>query len=204
MPDAEVAHLKQAYADARVILEYGSGGSTRLAAGMPGKFVMSVESDPDWMRKLRRDLATAASPVILQHVDIGPVGAWGRPLTDAGWRTYHRYPNSVWEQPWFKQPDVVLIDGRFRTACLAAVILQTRRPVRVLFDDYGVRDRYRLVERIIEPQAMYGRMAEFLVMPGAYTKADIGFLVEQYFQMTIHGEGEVAYRLPASAGTTAP
>lgn len=202
MPEAEVEHLKRAYADARIILEYGSGGSTRVAADMPGKFVMSVESDLDWMRKLRRDLVTAASPVILQHVDIGPVGPWGRPLSHAHWRTYHRYPNSVWEQPWFRQPDTVLIDGRFRNACFAAVILHAKRPVKVLFDDYGLRERYRLVERIIQPHSISGRLAEFLVAPGAYTRDDIGFLVEQYFQITVHGEGEESYRLPANAGET--
>ncbi|MET4132433.1 hypothetical protein ABIE62_001568 [Porphyrobacter sp. MBR-155] len=199
MPEAETAHLTQVYADARVILEYGSGGSTRVAAAMPGKFIMSVESDLDWTRGLRRDLAGAASPVILHHVDIGPTGPWGRPLSDDKWRAYHRYPNTVWDQTWFRQPDVVLIDGRFRTACLAAVMLRTSRPVKVLFDDYGVREKYRLVEKVIKPSQTIGRMAEFTVLPGATSQADLGFLIEQFFEMTVHGEGEAAYRLPESA-----
>lgn len=199
MPDDESAYLTEVYEDAHVILEYGSGGSTRVAAHMPDKFIMSVESDLDWARQLRRDLASAASPVILQHIDIGEVGLWGRPLTDQSWRGYHKYSNFVWDQPWFRQPDVVLIDGRFRTACLAAVILRTTRPVKVLFDDYGVRERYQLIERLIKPDKMIGRMAEFSVKPGAYSPSDIGFLIEQFFWMTVHGEGEEAYRLADQA-----
>lgn len=199
MPKDETVYLTQIYKKARVILEYGSGGSTRLAAATPGKFIMSVESDLAWVRQLRRDLVGEASPVILQHVDIGPVGPWGRPLSDDMWRGYHRYPNSVWDQSWFRQPDVVLIDGRFRTACLATVMMRTLSPVRVLFDDYGVRERYRLVEKIIKPSKIIGRMAEFMVLPDAISHADFGFLIEQFFQMTVHGEGEAAYRLSASS-----
>lgn len=196
MPEAETAFLRMLYRKARVILEYGAGGSTHLAAQMPDKLVMSVESDLEWTRSLRGELADAQSTAILQHVDIGETGPWGRPLNAANWRNFHRYPNSVWEEPWFRQPDVVLIDGRFRTACLATVILRTKKSVRVMFDDYGVRDKYRLVERVIKPWQMIGRMAEFRVKPDNYSPDDIGFLIEQYFQGTIHGEGEKAYRVP--------
>lgn len=203
MPEREVDFLKMVYGKSKVILEYGSGGSTRIAADMPDKLIMSVESDLDWTRSLRHDLMNAKSPVILQHVDIGETGPWGRPLDDRSWRNYHRYPNSVWDEPWFRQPDVVFIDGRFRTACLATVILRTRKSVRVMFDDYGARDRYQLIERIIKPYQMIGRMAEFRVKPDNYSPDDIGFLIEQYFQMTVHGEGEKAYRVPKARMKTA-
>ena len=53
MPEAEAAHLRAAYAEADAILEYGAGGSTMLAARMPGKRVWSVESDADWAATLR-------------------------------------------------------------------------------------------------------------------------------------------------------
>lgn len=199
MPEAETAHLMAVYGQARVILEYGPGGSTHLAAAMANKFIMSVESDLGWVQKLRADVASAVSPVILHHIDIGPTGRWSRPLTDAMWRGYHRYPNSVWGQSWFRQPDVVLIDGRFRTACLAAILLQTKHEVRVLFDDYGVREKHQLIEKVIKPSRLVGRMAQFIVPPDAFSKTDIGFLIEQFFQISVHGETEAAYRLPASA-----
>lgn len=42
MPPAEAEALRMAYEEAEVILEYGSGGSTVVAAELPGKHVTSV------------------------------------------------------------------------------------------------------------------------------------------------------------------
>ena len=211
MPEAEVEHLTRAYADARVILEYGSGGSTEIAAHMPGKYIMSVESDRAWARALREKLSGSEvlSHAVIHHVDIGATGPWGRPLDDHAWRNFHAYPNDIWEQSWFRHPDVVLIDGRFRNACLATVLLRAERPVRVLFDDYGVRPLYHQIEEIIEPVRMIGRMAEFHVEPGRVRPHQIGVLLRQFFWVSVHGMSEQDYqqvvprRLAVKATSTA-
>lgn len=196
MPAAEVEHLRRVYADAEVILEYGSGGSTELAARLPGKYIMSVESDRDWARTLRSKLCgpEIVSPAVVYHSDIGTTGPWGRPLDDHAWRRFHSYPNAVWEQSWFRHPDVVLIDGRFRTACFATVLMRAERPVRVLFDDYGVRPLYHQVEKFVRPTAMIGRMADFRIEPGQIDPKQIGLLVSQFFQGTVHGISETHYQ----------
>lgn len=196
MPEAEVEHLTRAYAEARVILEYGSGGSTEIVAHMPGKYIMSVESDRDWARGLRKKLSGSdtLSQAVIHYVDIGATGPWGRPLDDRSWRNYHLYPNDVWEQRWFRHPDVVLIDGRFRTACLATVLLRAERPVKVLFDDYSIRPRYHQIEEIIEPARMIGRMAEFHVEPGRVRQHEIGVLLQQFFWVSVHGMTEQEYQ----------
>lgn len=188
MPDAEVAHLKEAYQSAQVILEYGSGGSTRIAAKMPGKYILSVESDRDWVRNLRREIAASSprSPVIVHHVDIGATAAWGRVVDDSGWRQYHRYPNSIWDERFFRHPDVVLIDGRFRVACLMATLLRIQRPVRVLFDDYADRPKYQRAEAIVRPLRLIGRMAEFEAVPGLIQPRDMGFVISCFFDVSVH------------------
>lgn len=197
MPEAEIAHLGHVYSGAGVILEYGSGGSTELGARMPGKYIMSVESDRDWARSLRRKLCgpDILSPAVIHHVDIGQTGQWGRPLDAHAWRRFHAYPNEVWEQGWFRHPDVVLIDGRFRTACFATVMLRAERPVRVLFDDYGVRLLYHQVENFLRPTRMIGRMAEFHVEPGRIDPRKAGLLISQFFQGSIQGMTEEDYQL---------
>lgn len=196
MPASEARHLTCAYAEAEVILEYGSGGSTEIAARMPGKYVMSVESDFAWARDLRWRLSVddVLSRPIIHYADVGPTGPWGRPLDDQSWRNFHRYPNEVWEQSWFRHPDLVLIDGRFRTACLAAVILRAEKPIRVLFDDYGVRPLYHQVEAVIEPVRLVGRMAEFYVEPGMASASRIGLLLKQFFWVSLHGMRERDYQ----------
>ena len=163
---SEVAALvRESYAAARVILEYGSGGSTALAAGMPGKTVFSVESDRRWTRDMQAylDGAGTASEVHLHHTAIGATGKWGRPVDHSGYRRYHRYPLEIWDRPDFRHPDTVLIDGRFREACFYAVMLRCTRETVVLFDDYGNRPRYHAVERFATPVETRGRMAKFVL-----------------------------------------
>lgn len=166
-PSEESELVCEAYREARTILEYGSGGSTWLAASQPRKFVLSVESDRDWAIALqaRIDAANLPSSTVVWHVDIGPTGRWGRPNTYENWRNYHRYPQSIWTQPFFRHPDVVLIDGRLRPACLVSTCLRITRPVRVLFDDYVNRPVYHEVERLVSPTKTIGRMAVFDLEP---------------------------------------
>ncbi len=181
-PPEELAWVREHYAAARVILEYGSGGSTVLAASLPGKQVFSVESDRRWARRLRRHLDAAAlpSPVMIHHAGIGVTGKWGRPVSDEGWRAYHTYPLSVWDRPDFVPPDLILIDGRFRPACLLTALLRCEAPVTVLFDDYVGRAQYRAVERFIEPAGTCGRMARFEIEPAPLPRAHLTEIIRLF------------------------
>ena len=116
-------------------------------------------------------------------------------IDDEGWRHYHRYPNSIWDAPYFREPDVVLIDGRFRVACLLTVMMRCTKPTRVLFDDYGDRPKYQTVEALITPAARIGRMAEFIVEPQMIQPEHLGFVIEQYFDVTLHRDALHAYEM---------
>lgn len=167
LPAAEAEALRLAYHSARVILEYGSGGSTVLASEMPGKQIFSVESDPDWAAMMRRwfDQSPGVSPVQMVHADIGPTKEWGHPKTHHGWRHYPAYPLGIWDQKDFRQPEVVLVDGRFRVGCALATAYRTRRKVTLLFDDYVQRNHYHVIEEFLGQPEVIGRMAIFEVSP---------------------------------------
>jgi len=169
-PKDEADFLIETYRDANVILEYGSGGSTVLAAKMENKYIISVESDRRWAIKLQKyiDESTFSSRGIIYYSDIGPTGAWGRPLDETQWRKFCAYPTHVWAQPFFRNPDVVLIDGRLRAACFVATCLRVHKPTRILFDDYTNRKAYHVVEKISKPIRFYGRIAEFFIEPKEY------------------------------------
>jgi hypothetical protein len=182
LPAAEAEALRAACAAASVILEYGSGGSTLLAASAPGRTVFSVESDPAWIAGLKRWFAAHPPPsrVILHHADVGPTARWGMPVSNAGWARFHRYPLSVWDRPDFLHPDLVLVDGRFRVGCFLAVLFRITRPVTLLFDDYALRPPYRAVERYARPEEMIGRMARFTLAPMPVPATDLGWIIDQF------------------------
>lgn len=169
LPEGEAERLRAAYADAKVILEYGSGGSTVMAAEMPGKQVFSVESDKDWAQMMRgwfdQNPPSDNGAVDVIWSDIGETGDWGYPINHESWRRYPGYPLEVWHLPEFRQPDVVLIDGRFRVGCAMATAFLTTRPVVLLVDDYKHQKAYHAIEEFLGTPRMTGRMAEFEVTP---------------------------------------
>ncbi|MBP0481828.1 hypothetical protein [Sagittula salina] len=169
LPEAEAALLRAAYERAGVILEYGSGGSTVMAAEMPGKTVFSVESDRDWAQMMRRWFSdnppAPGSEVDVIWSDIGPTKEWGHPVDATEWRRFARYPLEIWEMTHFRQPDVVLVDGRFRQGCALAAAFLSRAPLDLFFDDYIRRKHYHKVEEILGPPEITGRMAYWRVFP---------------------------------------
>lgn len=184
LPEAEGEAVRRAYDGAEVILEYGSGGSTVLAAGMPGKTVVSVESDAAWAAMVATHVAgmKRADSVIVRHVDIGPTHKWGAPTSRAAAPRFPDYPLAVWSDPGFRHPDVVLIDGRFRPACFATVAMKIDRPVTVLFDDYDTRARYKSVERLSPPVEIIGRMARFELAPSPVPKDHLDWIISTFVE----------------------
>ncbi len=183
LPPAEAAWLREVYEDATVILEYGSGGSTVMAAEMKGKTVFSVESDQAWMNGLQAwlDDHDLAQNIHLHHGNVGPTKEWGMPINTNKWRAFPSYALSVWDRPDFQHPDVVLVDGRFRRGCALATLLRCQRPVTIYFDDYINRKHYHQIETFMTRGEVRGRMARFDVEP---TAVDATRLIEIFETLT--------------------
>ncbi len=182
LPEAEAAFLRDGLSGAGVVLEYGMGGSTVLAAETAGRALFSVESDAGFAGRLRGWLS--ANPtrreVVLHHVDLGRTGDWGYPKDPAAWPRFHRYPTTVWDRHDFVHPDAVLIDGRFRAACFLTVLFRIERPVAVFWDDYADRPPYHEVERYARPAAFGGRMARFDLSPMAMPPRDLTWVMDVF------------------------
>lgn len=182
LPEAEAAYLSAAYDTAGVILEYGCGGSTVMASEIAGTTVWAVESDMAFMQGLQGyfDANAPKAEVHLHHANIGPTGKWGTPKDDSKWRHWSKYPLGVWDLDGFAQPDVVLIDGRFRAACFLAVAYRTSAPLTIYWDDYAEREKYHEVERLAKPVEMVGRMARFEIEPMQPTGADLVWILDVF------------------------
>lgn len=174
-PAAVREFLEARYRAADVILEYGMGGSTAFAASLPGKTVLSVENARPFHDRMADyfDRVPPRAKVVLHHVDVGPTRAWGFPADASGWPAFHAYPMSIWRHPDFVQPDLVLIDGRFRVGCFLATLFLSERPVTVLFDDYAKRGSYHLVEHYAPRVETVGRMARFELTPRGVARDDL-------------------------------
>lgn len=162
--------MTKSYNRAETILEYGSGGSTVVAAERPAGRCFSVESDKDWALGVSNwiDQNVPGNSVTVHHADIGATGKWGYPNPKKRYdrQKYLEYTQSVWARPDFVHPDLVLIDGRYRVGCFLSVIAKIEKPTTILFDDYTMRRHYHVVERIFKPsQIVGGRMAVFEVEP---------------------------------------
>ena len=155
------------------ILEYGSGGSTLLAA-RGGACVVSVESDKAWAQNMRKCLSRESleNRARIHYANIGPTRAWGYPEKYSRWRNIHyaAYSRSVWFRPDLRHPSIVLIDGRFRVGCFFYCAYRIKHKTRFIFDDYIGREHYKAVEILSAPNIIIGRMAVFDMEPGMITK----------------------------------
>jgi hypothetical protein len=169
----------------QLYVEYGTGGSTVLAAQLGKKFV-SVESDVGFAKNLRDRLGPSAGSGSVLAIDIGLTGAWGAPLFTkptsgrlALWKSYAMAPWSLLGSE--DMPDLVLIDGRFRVACALTSLLElARQPdATILVDDYIDRAHYHVIENFGRLRQVAGRMAVFSPLE-AISPEIISAAFEQY------------------------
>jgi len=159
--------FREALAASSVYLEFGSGGSSVLAARL-GKRIVTVESDPFFLKavvdRIRSEGHLDLSAQKFIHADIGPVGPMGRPLFrwPFNYGKFRGYSSAPWEPSvGMEAPDLILVDGRFRVACALKCIQALKNSYdMMLVDDYS-RSEYRVIETFAKLDRMCGRMAVF-------------------------------------------
>lgn len=165
--EESTAYFRKQLKSARSYLEYGSGGSTILASKTVNTLV-SVDSDAHFLREVRRKLAEdgRCATTKLIHVNIGLTHDWGMPVftkpTPRRVRRWEGYPTAPWRyfRSIAQQPDLILVDGRFRVACVLESLLSLSplSKTQILLDDYDSRPEYEVVEQFAHVE-MAGRMA---------------------------------------------
>lgn len=150
----------------KCFIEYGCGGSTYHAA-MIAKVpnIISVDTSKLWVDKVKRSLSNSGSHLDLFHCDVGEIGNWGTPINGDRHKHFWRYMVHPWTQAkkLSLEPDLVLVDGRFRVAsCLYSLVAATEGTL-IMFDDYLDRKKYAVVEDFCQIKEVHGRMAVFCV-----------------------------------------
>lgn len=170
MEEASIALLRERLAGVRTYLEYGSGGSTLMAAKANVRRIYSVDTDKQFLRAVRQRLENDGLPRrrhVPVYANIGPTGAWGRPNNESHATLWPRYCGEPWRRlrQTGDEPELILVDGRFRVAAFLMSVLMAKPGCIILFDDYFIRPYYHAVEQYLKPAWQAGRMAEFIVQP---------------------------------------
>jgi hypothetical protein len=142
MTDGEKRLFAKYLDSANNYFEFGSGGSTVWAAARPNiQTITSIESDSKYC-KIVQDAAPRAN---VQWVYIGHVKDCGNPSDRSQIERWHNYYDSYADRQ--VEPDLVLIDGRFRVACALTVFFHsnTNEKQIVMIHDFRVRPYYHSI-----------------------------------------------------------
>ena len=141
--------------------EYGCGKSTLwVDKYFPSVAIKSVDTSRQWVTRVNSQIESSDEDVVV-YIDVGKIGAWGRPQTFQKRHNFIQYAEALWiDEANF---DVVLIDGRFRVMCFLTCLLRCGLGTQIFFDDYVDRPHYHIVEEFLKPVDYCGRQAVFVV-----------------------------------------
>jgi hypothetical protein len=151
--------------NSRDYIEFGTGGSTVVASKHVKNSILSVDSSQEWLNQVSSACASSQTKPELMFIDIGPTGDWGFPIdasTKSRWPDYH---SAIWKTPHSTEADLYLVDGRFRVACFAQIVLHCNPHAIIGIHDFGSRPNYHCVREIAREIATAGDMSFFRPLP---------------------------------------
>lgn len=149
MTEQELNFLSGEMLRARTYLEFGSGNSTIMAASLPHlRKITVVESDDTFFQanvgadeNVRR--AIESERLDYHYINVGETGAWGYPITTERMDLWPSYSSSVFHRK--SDYDLILVDGRFRVACILQACLKCGNRSYILVHDFFNRPTYFVV-----------------------------------------------------------
>lgn len=172
MTDGEKKLFYESLQDTRVLLEFGSGGSTIYALKNRIK-VFSIESSRWFMMVMKKSTiikdAQKNNDLYYYYANIGTTGEWGYPLSKHvnGKIYWHdpiknipSYLSSYMYKNWDKI-DTVFIDGRYRVSCALNILINFPNIKKIIIHDYISRKEYHILEQFFHREATSGTLVIF-------------------------------------------
>jgi len=165
MTPREIEFYDGLLASARRIVEYGVGGSTEMAVKRENvELIRSIESDAAWLKMVLSVpaimTAERALRCVIVHVDIGTTKEWGYPVDGSRRDAWPQYAARPWD-PSLPRPDLVLVDGRFRVACVMQSVLNGSPETTIAIHDFWDRPYYHAVLPFLDWIASTERFGAF-------------------------------------------
>jgi hypothetical protein len=183
MTPEEIVILQFAANSRQCAIEYGGGGSTfsLLEAGV--RRLVTIESDPAWVHKLREHELLRpeieSGRLVVHHADIGPTRKLGYPEDRSRINEWSTYWQSAWELVNPGDVDLVVVDGRFRVACALNAILKGSQDLTVVVHDFWKRPKYDVLLRYFHCACRAGSTA-VLVPKGDIKRANVKEALRRY------------------------
>lgn len=172
MSKDEQDFLEKTYRHSTSIFEWGMGSSSALANHLGVEKLVSVDNFLEWVEKTK--LTINNDRYTFHYVNIGRVGAWGRPVDKQNikWLDYSTKIND--EKESF---DVYLVDGRFRVACACLALLHSNDNSYIMIHDFE-RDYYQEILQVSEKIHQVGKLVQLKKKPGSNSM--IPYMWEKY------------------------
>ena len=167
--DGDDALFKELVKNTQTYFEYGCGKSTEFVYKYSDADIYAVDTSIDWVRKVRA-LQINSNPkrLNIDWINVGNVREWGYPVSFMHRNNFKAYAECFWKK--HVQPELVLIDGRFRVLCFLTSLKFAQVGTKILFDDYIDRPFYHLVEEFCPRLDVCGRQVLFEVTSKAKSK----------------------------------
>lgn len=133
----------------KVVLEYGSGESTKEISGMV-ETLLSIEHNAEWFKEINKGLPNNC---ILLFV---PSTGFAKG-TDGTYEEFKKYIEAPKDYGTF---DVILIDGRARVGCAEYAKNLADKDTHIFIDDYN-REEYHEAEKYLTLIDRVDNMAHF-------------------------------------------
>jgi len=135
-------------------LEFGAGGSTLRVLQYSKAKIYSTDSDLNWIRFLRKYWLVRyfeSRRLHFFYVDIGRTKEWGYPVGYDSEDLFPDYSATVFKSIEKTKIDTVLIDGRFRIACVLKTILEcsSNKDLVIIIHDFWNRPAYSMLQKYL-------------------------------------------------------
>jgi hypothetical protein len=165
---------------ARRYVEFGAGASTVLAAALVADRVVAFDSSQNWLAQVAeacRARETRITPTLC-HIDIGETGEWGFPKDATKRDRWPLYYTSMWDDGRLAEADLYLVDGRFRLACFAQVLLHCADHAFIAFHDYASRPHYHRAASLAREVLRVDNLSIFMRAPGFDRELALGLVAD--------------------------
>lgn len=155
MYEEEKVLLKKYLKNSRKYLEFGLGGSTLFALINSNANIVSIDTNESWinfMKKYKIVKQNLGQRLEINYINIGPTKGWGFPVDDAHKEKFPDFSGKIFSMIDPSEFDVVLVDGRFRVACVLQTIINFKEfpQIKILVHDYSLREDYKIIEKYLD------------------------------------------------------